>query len=182
MNTKHILTIISAVALFAGCSETRQPAVQEITPEDLPSSLYVDDVCVSIVPGAELQTKADDALYYTIIGNDGVSRYTIMVESESTPDGLMFCHHYSEGGELIATFVYHNGKFKNLEFEGSLLETKALLEGYRDCVKSTYKELRDKLQDDLTRECDLGLGACDAASAVVSVVKCASSKNRNTND
>lgn len=182
MNSKYFLSIVSAAALFAGCAEMKQPAGQEAASQDLPSSLYVDDVCVNIVPGAALQTKAKDAFYYTLIGDDGISTYSIMVETENTPEGLMYCRHFTEGGELIATFVYLDGKFMNVEIAGSFAQTKALLEGYRDCVKSTYKELREKLQEDLTRECDLGLGACDAASAVVSVVKCTSAKNRNTDN
>lgn len=176
MNSKLFLSLISAVALFAGCAETKQPVEQVPSTQDLPSSLYVDDVCVDIIPGAELQTKADGAFYYTLVGNDGISTYTIMVETQNVRGGLMFCRHYTQNGELIATFVYLNNTIVNVEIEGAFAETKA--QGYVDCVKSTYKQLREQLQEDLMRECDLGLGACDAASAVVAVVKCTSAKNR----
>lgn len=180
MYLKHTLAFVSAIALFAGCNDvTQQPAVQSATTHELPSSVYVDDVCVNIIPGAALQTKSDDAVYYTLVGEDGISTYSLMVESEITPEGLMYCRHYSETGEFIATFVYLDNELINIELGESFIETKAILEGFRECVKETYRAIREQLQEDLMRECDLGLGVCDATSAVVSVVRCTSAKNRN---
>ncbi len=181
MYLKHLFASIFMLAMFAACSEVnQQPADQKIaTTDELPSSIYVDDVCVNIIPGAAIQTKSDAAVYYTLVGEDGVSTYSIMVESEVSPEGLLSCRHYSEEGEYIATFVYLDNELVNIELDGSLVETKAFLEGFRDCVKATYRELRDQLQEDLMRECDLGLGVCDATSAVVSVIRCTSAKNRD---
>lgn len=181
MYLKYFIASISALFLFAACSEVnQQPASQKMaTAEELPSSIFVDDVCVNIIPGANIQTKSGDAAYYTLVGEDGISTYSLMVESELSPEGLLSCRHYSEEGEYIATFVYLDNELVNIELDGSLAETKVFLEGFRDCVKSTYRELRDQLQEDLMRECDLGLGVCDATSAVVSVVRCTSAKNRN---
>lgn len=179
MYLKHILTLASALVLFAACSEVKQqPVGNTATNNELPSAMYVDEVCVNIIPGAALQTKSADAFYYTLVGEDGVSTYSLMVESEQTPEGLLSCRHYSEEGEYIATFVYLDDVLVNIELDESLVETKAFMEGFRDCVKTTYRELRDKLQEEIMRECDLGLGVCDATSAVVSVVRCTSAKNR----
>lgn len=179
MNFKHTISILTALVVLASCSEiNQQPTGTKVTTDELPSTMYVDDVCVNIIPGAALQTKSADAIYYTLVGEDGVTTYSLMVESEVTPEGLLSCRHYSETGEYIATFVYLDNELVNIEVDGAFVETKAFLEGYRDCVKATYRALRDQLQDDMMRTCDLGLGVCDATSAVVSVVKCTSAKNR----
>lgn len=179
MYNKHFLAVLSVLFVLVGCSAIdRQPAKTVPSSSELPSAIYVDDVCVNITPGAAIETKSADAVYYTLIGEDGVSTYSLMVESEITPEGLLSCRHYSEEGEYIATFVYLDDELVNIELDGAFVETKAILEGFRDCVKSTYRQMRDDLQEDMMRTCDLGLGVCDAASAVVSVVKCTSAKNR----
>lgn len=178
MNITRSFTVLSVFCVLVGCTAIdRQPAEKALADYEMPSAMYVDDVCVNITPGAAIETKSANAVYYTLVGDDGVTTYTLMVESEAA-DGLLYCNHYSEAGEYLATFVYHENELINVELSGEFAETKALLEGYRDCVKSTYREMRDKVQEDLTRECDLGLGMCDAASAVVALVKCTSAQNR----
>ena len=178
MYTKHFLSVLSVLFVLVGCSAIDHQSATVPSVSDLPSSIYVDDVCVDIIPGAAIETKSSDAVYYTLLGEDGVSTYSIMVESEMTPEGLLSCRHYSEEGEYIATFVYLDNELVNIELDGAFAETKAILEGFRDCVKTVYRAKRDQLQEDMMRICDLGLGVCDAASAVVSIVKCSSANNR----
>ena len=174
---KKYLLILSALLFLNGCSNLDTQTSGEFRTA-VPSSIYKGNVCVSISEGAPFATKADDAMYYTLVGEDGETVSRLVLESTDSEDGLVYCKHFSEEGDYIATLVYVDDDLLNMEIAGDFEITKADKaastdeNNFRDCVKETYHEMRETLQKKQEITCDFGQVICDAVSAVAAVVSC----------
>ena len=168
-----------------GCSNLDPQVAEQAGPVDgvIPAEVYQGDVCVSISEGAPFATKSEDAIYYTLKGENGEEIYTLVIEPSMAEDGLVFCNHYSEAGDLIATLVYSENDLLDVEITSEYEITKGEgLKKFTSCVKETYHQLRDNVQHGNEITCDFNVTLCDAVSAVAAVVSCTGSKDESTNN